>query len=329
MAAVVVPAVGGLGHVVEVPDGGVAAGGAAGAAVAEGEELGEESVEAAAGGLHRDQCPVFGGDEQAAQGGLRRGGRLADEVGAQGGGEEPEAVDEAGFGAVTEEGLDADDEVDLHRRGASVVAWVVAGDPGSQRVGADLPGGAGVAVGAGGRGRCVEGGPDGGEGLQGQDRGEASGAVVEGTGGDVPVGAGLAVAAGFGVGGDGEAGAAYGLAQSEVAEAGESGCEVVVDLRRCSGLRWATSRATVKARSSVSSPRPSAPSVWGRSSRRRRESSTRCSPAWGLARVARATSAPIDIARRGVRLPEVGASSVSAASANPAVTATCAAAPPP
>ena len=96
--------------------------------------------------------------------------------------------------------------------------------------------------------------------------------------------------------------------------------------RRWAGSRWATSRATANARSSVSSPRASAARVSGRSSRRRRESRTRCSPAHGLASVASATSAPIDIARGGVRLPLVGTCSASATSAKAAVTATWAAA---
>ena len=95
--------------------------------------------------------------------------------------------------------------------------------------------GAGLALGSGGRCGRVEGRTDPGEDLQGQGGGELAGAVVEGAGGDPAVGAGAAVAAGLGVGGDPQARPADRLPELEVAEAGESEREVVIDLPALDG----------------------------------------------------------------------------------------------
>ena len=191
-------------------------------------KLGEEAVESAADGLHRHEGALIWGGEEASQGGFRGGGRLADEVGAQCGGKEPDASHMAGLGAVTEEGLDPDDEIDPQVRGLG--GRVEAGDACGEGVGADLAAGAGLTRGAGGGCGGIEGGTDRGEGLQRQDRGELAGAVVEGTAGDPPIRAGAAVAAGLCVGSDREAGAAYGLAQPHITQAGEPRGEVVIDL---------------------------------------------------------------------------------------------------
>lgn len=59
--------------------------------------------------------------------------------------------------------------------------------------------------------------------LDRHDGGDPAGAVAELTGGHVPVGPGALVAMGLGVGGNGETGAAYGLAELLVAEAGQPG----------------------------------------------------------------------------------------------------------
>ncbi len=180
------------------------------------EELGEQAVEAAAGGLHRDQRPVLGGDEQAAQGGLRGRGGAGDEGGAQGGGQEPGAGDQAGFGAVAEQGLDPDDEVDPHRRASAAGSWPVMR---AARVSARTcppvrtsPSARAVAAASSRAARTAA------MISSGQGGGDLSGAVVEAAGGDPAVGAGSGVAAGLGVGGVGQARPADRLAEPDVAE---------------------------------------------------------------------------------------------------------------
>ena len=220
--------------VVVVPDHGIAPRSAADAAVAKLDELGQEPVEAAAGGLHRDQASVGRADEQPTQGGLRCLAGAADQVGAERSGEEPDSGDQAGLGAVAEQGLDADDETDPHRR--RVGRRVEAGDAGGEGVSSDLASGAWVTLGAGALCRGVEGRADGGEDLERQDGRELTGAVVELTAGDATVGAGATVAASLSLGRDPEARATDRLTQTYVTETGQARREVVVDLSALLGV---------------------------------------------------------------------------------------------